>query len=143
MIIKYDSIYMYTQEVISSTKYVPSTTHLVHVLYGQWRKFPFMNFNDFRLDCFAGSLTTLQKFQTQRGALNAVWGGTPTTGTAICVGPCPMALSSCSGTTPSTSLCFWRSVIKKYLTVLNDEQYKYCSTSFVNLTCTLYLFNYY
>lgn len=103
-IIKYDSIY--TQKVISSTKYVPSTTHLVHVLYGQWRKFPFMNFNDFRLDCFAGSLTTLQKFQTQRGALNAVWGGTPTTGTAICVGPCPTALSSCSGTTPSTSLCF-------------------------------------
>lgn len=103
-IIKYDSIY--TREVISSTKYVPSTTHLVHVLYGQWRKFPLMNFNDFRLDCFAGSLTTLQKFQTQRGALSAVWGGTPTTGTAICVGPCPTALSSCSGTTPSTSLCF-------------------------------------
>lgn len=68
--------------------------------------FPFINFNGCRLDCFAGSLTTLRKFQTQRGALSAVLGGTPTMGTAICVVPYPTALSSCSGTTPSTSLCF-------------------------------------
>lgn len=104
MIIKYDSIYTRGNLVnkICSIYNAFSTC----IIYGQWRKFPLMNFNDFRLDCFAGSLTTLQKFQTQRGALSAVWGGTPTTGTAICAGPCPTALSSCNGTTPSTSLCF-------------------------------------